>query len=161
MNLVIAAVLAASQTSIPTPHPALGQPSWIVATVHHSEWCPAGHVRLDLRTGQYVHVAGAQRHVCNDTLLERPVVAGTLRSEQLERLLAAFARVQVEKLEKPVCRDGGRPKEIIIGNGGTPLLVLTTGAETGWAPENLACWSDAANALHEALEDIFYRPQKR
>jgi hypothetical protein len=157
----LATLLAAVQPTAAVTTDAFGQPAWIFATIHHSEWCPSGNVRLDLRTGQFALTAGAARSVCDNIRLERPVVAGTLAKEELDRVLAGFQRVQAEGVEKPVCRDGGRPDEIIISNGGTPLLVLATGAETGWPPSDLTCWSDAANSLHDVLEDIFSRERKR
>jgi hypothetical protein len=89
---------------------------------------------------------------------------GTLRAERLEAVRAAYLRVLTEGLVKPVCRDGGRPEEIVISNGGTPVLVLTTGSETKSAPDSLTCWSEAASALSNALDRIFQsieRPQAR
>jgi hypothetical protein len=151
----LAALLAAIQPTPAATPDAFGQPAWIFATIHHSEWCPSGNVRLDLRTAQFALTAGAARRVCNNIRLERPVVTGTLEKEQLNRVLAGFQRVQAEGVEKSVCRNGGRPDEVIVSNGGTPLIVLATGAETGWSPSDLTCWTDAAHSLHNVLEDIF------
>ncbi len=158
MNLVLA-LLAASQ---PAPSAATpSEPAWLVATIHHSEWCPAGNVRLDLRTGQFALTPGAQRRVCQDESLERPVVMGRLDREQLGQVRAAFRRIDAEGWKQAVCRDGGQPENIVVSNGGTPLLVLTSGAGTGWAPEDLGCWSDAANSLHDLLEEVFRRDRNR
>ncbi len=161
MLSLFAILLAAGQPTSGNTAAALGEPAWIFSTIHHSEWCPAGNVRLDLRTGQFALTAGAARSVCDDIRLERPVIAGTLEKEQLDRVLAGFRRVQTEGVEKPICRDGGRPDEIIVSNGGTPLLVLATGAETGAPPSDLTCWSDAANFLYDVLQDVFGREHRR
>jgi hypothetical protein len=112
-------------------------------------------VRLDLRTGQYLFTARAPRRVCTDAGLERPARIGTLRAGRLEAVRTAYLRALSEGLEKPACRNGGRPEEIVVSNGGRPILVLATGSGTGSAPDNPACWSAAASALHDALDRIF------
>ena len=155
MLSLLAAIFAASQPA-PSGHIAvLGRTAWIVATVGHSEWCPPGNVRLDLRTGRYLFTARAPRRVCTDARLERPTRTGTLSAARLEAVRTAYFRALSEGLEKPVCRDGGRLEEIVISNGGTQVLVLATGSETGSAPDDLTCWSAAASALHDALDRIF------
>jgi hypothetical protein len=73
----------------------------------------------------------------------------------LGRLRAAFLRVMTEGFEDPACREGRKPEHIIISNGGTPILVMTTGSGSGSAPDDLGCWSEAATALHGALDDAF------
>jgi hypothetical protein len=62
---------------------------------------------------------------------------------------------RTEGMQNSECRSGGKPAELVISNGGTPLLALTTGRDVAWAPEDLSCWSEAAGALHEALDNVF------
>jgi hypothetical protein len=155
MLAFLAALLVAGQPAAPSSAAALGRTAWIFSTVGHSEWCPAGNVKLDLGTGRYAFTATAPRRTCNDAGLERPIRTGTLEPERLAAVRAAYLRARSDGLTNPACRDGGRPKDIVIDNGGTPVLVLTSGAETGSAPDDLSCWSEAAGALHDVLDDLF------
>ena len=165
-RLLIAAMLmtgapASAQTA---EGPAVGRTAWLFSTVGHSEWCPAGNVTVDLRTGRYSLTKRAARRVCGQPMLERPVTKGTLDGRRLTSVRAAYMRVLTDGLESEVCREGRRPDTIVISNGGTPTLLLVTGAFTATAPDNLACWSDAANTLHDVLDHIFaaedYRPAR-
>jgi len=67
----------------------------------------------------------------------------------------AYLRLLNEGFENDVCREGGNPETIIVNDGGTPILVLTTGSQTASAPDDLSCWSEAANALHDVLDRVF------
>lgn len=155
MLLVLAAFLLAGGPA-PSSNPVdLGGTAWIVSTIGHSEFCPAGNVRIDLRTGQYTFTTTAPRKVCNDTGLERPVSAGKLNGERLAAARAGYARAVAEGLIHQACREGRQPETLIVSNGGTPVLVLTTGRQTGSAPDDLSCWSQAASALHQVLDDLF------
>lgn len=66
-------------------------------------------------------------------------------------------RVLTEGLDEPDCHKpkGPGPQTIIISNGGTPIMVLTTGRATASAPDDLNCWSKAASALHDVLDEVF------
>ena len=151
--LLLAAALAAVQ---PVPPPALGRTAWIFSTVHHSEWCPAGNVRLDLRTGMFAVTPGAPRRLCHKPGLERPVSEGRLSGGTLMAVRAAYLQALGQGLDNPACRDGKRPQDyVVISNGGTPILVVTNGMGSLAAPDDLTCWSHAANALHETLEETF------
>jgi hypothetical protein len=156
------ALLAAAQP----PHraqlePALGRTAWVFATIGHSEWCPAGNVRLDLVTGRYELTGRAARRECGRRGLERPVVTARLGGARLAAIRAAYRRVFAEDLESLECREGKHPAAFVISNGGTPILVVATGALTLGAPDDLACWSDAANALHGALDETFRAAHQR
>ena len=155
MLSLIAALTALTQPAPEPPRPGLGRTAWIVATVHHSEWCPAGNVRLDLVTGRYQFTAGVPRPACTDRRIERPVVAGTLAGPRLAAVRAAFLRAVAEGVTTQTCLDGRRPEQLVITNGGVPVLLLTTGRATLSAPDELGCWTRAANALHQALERVF------
>ena len=157
MSISLAVLLAAAQPTEPAAPPALGRTAWIFGTISHSEWCPAAPVRLDLRSGRYELTLKARRPRCVDPRLERPVRTGTLDGSRLAALRSAYLRVFEEGLEKPICREGGRPEEIIVSNGGTPILVLATGWRTVSAGDDLSCWSEAASALHELLDETFDR----
>ena len=151
---LLAALLAASHSAADSKPPPLGRTAWIVATVEHSEWCPAGNVRLHLRTGRYSLTRRAPRQVCGGAI-ERPVTTGTLDPERLAAIQAAALRVVMEGFESPACENGEHPEDIIVSNGGTPTLVLTTGFATGSALDDLSCWSEAATALHDLLDETF------
>ncbi len=156
--MLLAAIMGGLQPSPipPVPNSAtLGRTAWIFSTIGHSEFCPPGNVTVDIRTGRYTVTLTAARRVCGDPLLQRPVRNGKLSPANLATLQAAYLRVLGQGLESKVCRDGGHPQEIIVDNGGTPLMALTTGQATGWPPEDIACWSEAATALHDLLDHIF------
>jgi hypothetical protein len=159
--LAFLAALAAAQPAPAPPAPAIGGTAWVFATIEHSEWCPAGNVRLDLRTGRYELTNGAPRRVCNDRNLERPVTRGRLPAPRLADLRAAWLRALNDGLEDPACRDGGRPPRIVIGAGSKPILVVTSGLQTVSPPENRGCWSEAANALHNLLDRQFRAERRR
>ena len=151
----LAALIAPVQPAqAPTPA-TLGRTAWIFSTVGHSEFCPAGNVSVDLRTGRYTLTQRAPRRVCDEVSLERPVKTGTLVGKPLARLRGAYLRVVTEGFESAACREGAARQEIVISNGGTPILVLTTGRGTGSAPDDLGCWNEATTALHDALDDTF------
>lgn len=154
MLTALAALLAAAQPA-PSASPTLGRTAWLVATVGHSEWCPPGNLRLDLRSGQYRFAARASRRRCGDPRLERPVRSGTLAAARLAAVRSAYLRVLREGLTRPACRNGGRPDQIVIDNGGTPVLLVATGAATASAPDQLGCWSEAARALSGLLDRLF------
>lgn len=127
----------------------------IFSTIDHSEWCPAGNVQLDLQSGVSTVTPGATRPACTDPRLERPAKTGKIDPVRRAEFRTAFHRAMDEGLVNPECRGRGRPTEIVVSNGGTPVLVLTTGAATISAPHDLACWSRAADDLHRLLEDEF------
>jgi hypothetical protein len=129
----------------------------IFATIGHSEWCPAGNVQINLRTGDYAITPRAPRAVCGDPKLVRPVQHGTLSAAELPALREAFERAIAQGLDG--CRVGERGW--VISNGGTPVFVLTYGAGTRAAPDDLGCWSAAANALYESIDRRFQSAHQR
>jgi hypothetical protein len=155
MIFMLAALLAAGQPAPSAPPPVLGRTAWIFGTVSQSEFCPAGNVRLDLRTGRYQFTEIAPQRTCHEPGLERPVRVGRLSGAPLEAARTAYLRALGDGLENPVCREGRRPDVIVVNNGGTPILILATGRFTVSPPDDLACWSEAASALHEELERLF------
>jgi hypothetical protein len=161
MLAFLTALAAAAQPAPAQPTPTIGRTAWVFSTIDNSEWCPAGNVRLDLRTGRYELTHGASRLVCGDRNLQRPVTSGTLAAPRLADLRAAYLRVLSEGLEDPVCRDGGRPARIVIGNGGKTILVVASGSRTVSPPENRSCWSEAATALHNQLGRQFRTERRR
>jgi hypothetical protein len=158
---ILIALAAAAQPAPAPPPPTIGRTAWIFSTIEHSEWCPAGNVRLDLRTGRYELTHGASRRICSDRNLQRPVASGTLTAPRLADLRAAYLRALNEGLEDPVCRDGGRPARIVISNGGNAILVVASGSRTVSPPENRSCWSEAANALRSLLDHQFRAERRR
>lgn len=152
MTWLLATLLLLGQSAGPVG------PATILATVDHSEWCPAGNVQLDLATGAYAFTATAGRPACLDPRLVRPVRRGRLAATDLAKIRLAYARAQSEGLDR--CQEG-KPEDIVISNGGTPVLVLTSGARTIAAPDAYSCWSEAAFALHDALEAPFEAGRRR
>jgi hypothetical protein len=152
LPLLLALIATAEPSGTAVP---LGQTAWIFSTIGHSEFCNPGHVRLDLQTGRYSLTARAPRRVCDKPGLERPVRNGTLGGKTLGALRLAYQRVLANGLESPACREGRRPKGIIIDNGGTPILLVATGRAVGSAPDDLTCWSEAATSFHDALDEAF------
>jgi len=152
---LLVAFMTASQADAVSKSAAIGRTAWIVATVGHSEWCPAGNVRLDLRTGLFAFTPRASRPVCEDKTLERPSTNGRLNVRALSAIRAAYLRAVAEGLKSAACRNGARPDTLVFSNGGTPVLIVTNGYATRSAPDDLSCWSDAANALHNRLDRTF------
>jgi hypothetical protein len=159
-SLLLAALLSAGQPASPADAAGLGRTAWVFATVEHSEWCPAGNVRLDLRTGRYALTHRAARLVCNKAGLERPVITGRLAGNRLAAARTAYRAAVEGGLTSPECRNGGRPKMIVITNAGPQMLVVATGRFTVAPPEDLSCWSEAAYALQRTLEEAFRPPAK-
>jgi hypothetical protein len=129
-----------------------GRTAIVFSTAGHSEWCPAGNVTLDLGTGRYTLTVTAPRRLCGRPDLERPIRTGRLDAAPLATIRSAYRLAAKEGLDG--C-DNGSPTTIIVSNGGTPVVVLTSGAGTMAAPDDLSCWSGSAHALHRALEDAF------
>lgn len=152
--MLLAAFAAAAQP-LPPPDPAIGRTAWILSTIERSEWCPEGHVRLDLRTGRYELASRLSRPVCNRPGIERPVRAGRLAANRLSQVRAAYLQVLREGLKGSQCLDGRRPETVILSNAGTPILVVAGDARTASAPDDESCWSEAAVALQNLLDDMF------
>lgn len=129
--------------------------AFVYATIQHSEWCPAGNVQLNLRTGEFILTERADRVNCHDLSIERQSRKGMLNQNDLQTFRDAFDLVRSEGLETSICRAGGKPDDIIVSNGGLPTLVVTTGAKTEHAPDRLECWSEAAKSLRVLLETTF------
>jgi hypothetical protein len=157
MPLIFAAALAAAQPTAERPQPTLGRTAWIFATIGHSEFCPPGNVRVDLRSGRYELTVRAPRRICDEPGLERPVQKGKLTGDGLARLRSAYLRVLAEGLADPNCHkpNGPGPYQIILTNAGTPIMVVATGRSIGSAPDDLNCWNRAATTLHDVLDDVF------
>jgi hypothetical protein len=127
----------------------------IFSTVGHSEWCPAGTAYVDLGTGRYSLMPRAERSVCHKAKLQRRVKQGMLTSAQLSAIRKAYEATQADGLTLQVCRNGGRPTDIVVSNGGRVTLVVSGGTRTEAAPEELGCWTQAAKGLHDTLERTF------
>lgn len=151
-------LLAFLVSAQPAPIPSSGWPESsgvILSTVGHSEWCPPGNVRLDLGTGRYLLAPHSRPDTCNAPHLQRPVRQGAVSRATLERLRAASLRLEAEGVLNPDCRAGRKPQNLVISNGGTPHLALSTVRGVTWSPDDLSCWSKAGMDLHQALERVF------
>ncbi|MEA3048480.1 MAG: hypothetical protein QOG84_316 [Sphingomonadales bacterium] len=156
---ILAATLAAAQPARPAS--GLGPTARVFATIGHSEFCPAGNVRLDILTGRNELTGRAARRECGRRGLERPVANARLDGGRLTAIRAAYRRALAEVPESPECREGKHPAAFVVSDGGTPILVVATGALTMGAPDDLSCWSAAANALGGALDDSFRDAHQR
>jgi hypothetical protein len=159
MLKLIAALMIAGQPMADQDLFAPGRTAAIFSTIGQSEWCPAGNVALDLVSGNYALTARVGRRACNDPELQRSVLKGQLEGEPLTAIRRAYRRAQTERLN--ACRNGAPPPQIIVDNGGRRVLVLNSGAATTAAPDELSCWTDAAHALHRALNEPFRSFHKR
>lgn len=157
LKLMLALVTAALMPPLPQVG-GKGQTARLFATVGMSEFCPHGNVSLDVTSGRYEFTPRAPRRICNDANLERPVYRGVLPHREVETIRAAYARVLSEGLGETGCNPEGA---MVVSNGGTPILVITTGAYSASAPDDAVCRSDAANALLDILEEIFASRQGR
>jgi hypothetical protein len=162
MLLLLATLLAAAPQSQPSAEPAdIRGTAWVFSTIAQSEWCPAGNVMLDLRTGGYTLTPRAPRSVCHRAGLDRPSTRGRLQGRSLEAVRVPYLQAMRDGLANPDCQPGKKPSKFVISNGGTPVMVLTTGQGTFSAPDELSCWSDAADALHRALDGAFPSARQR
>jgi hypothetical protein len=84
-----------------------------------------------------------------------PFSMGNLNRKNFSPFRRNTGKLLAEGLKRKICRDGGQPDEIVIANGGVPILVMATGGRTASAPDDLVCWSQAAEALETALDEAF------
>jgi hypothetical protein len=133
----------------------------VFATVGHSEWCPPGTVQLDLMTGRYTVTAPLTWRTCRRPPWARRTRTGVVPSLELIPLQVTYDMVTVEGLEHHQCRGRGRPEQIVVSNGRTPLMRLTDRGRTISAPNDRACWTGAASRLQCLLEAAFMPGDRR
>jgi len=129
----------------------------IFATIGHSEWCPAGNVQIDLRTGDYTLIPRAARSICNGLELVRPILRGKLEATRLAAIREAWEQARKSGLTS--CRRGESGG--VVSNAGTPIMVLTSGARTLAAPQEYGCWSLAGSALYRVIDNGFEAAHQR
>ena len=150
MLMSLLAMMMAGPTAASPDRFAPHRTAVVFSTIDNSEWCPAGHVQIDLVTGQYVATRGRLfGDGCDDPNLERPVTKGQVAGEDLALLQVAYVRAETDGLS--VCSPGVGPVSQRGSNGGPQILILITGAQVVAAPEELGCWSAAAKSLERAL----------
>ena len=145
--------------------PALAQrrnaaPVSIVASVGHSEWCRAGTVRLALGTGRYTVTAPPNWRACRRPPWPGLTRTSVLPAADLMTVRDAWERVEAEGLQRPNCRNGGRPETIYVSNGGARTLRVTLHRRVFLPPRDENCWSEAATQLHDVMERLF-NPRRR
>lgn len=150
--LILAASILIATPPAPDTSFRSGRTATVFSTIGHSEWCPAGNVTLNLVTGRYALTPTAPRRLCSQPDLERRVFTGRLDEAPLIAIRRAYRRAKEEGLD--ACLEG-TPVAPIISNGGTPTLVLTTGSRTIVTPSEHSCQSNAARALHDAVDEAF------
>lgn len=144
-TLMIAAAMGASPSRAADRE---ADPASVFATVGHSEWCPQGHVRLDLATGRYRVTAPWTWRTCRRPAFRSRIRTGLLPADQLAAVREAYRHALSQGLERRDCR-------VVINNGGTPVLRITRRGRTIAAPREEGCWSDPALGLHQVLERLF------
>jgi hypothetical protein len=127
----------------------------LVASVGHSEWCPPGTVQLDLMTGRYTVTAPRNWRTCRRPNWPRRTRTGVMTSLELVPIQVTFENATEGGLEHPLCRNGGHPEQIVISNGGTPVMRLTERGRTTAAPSDQTCWTGAASRLKCLLDAAF------
>ena len=138
-----------------------GAPVSIVASVGHSEWCRAGTVRLDLRSGRYTVQAPPTRRTCRTPTWPVAVRVGVLGDRDLTAVWTAWREAEASGLEDPACGRSAQGQRIVISNGGASILRVTRGRRTLAPPRDQGCWSEAARRLHSLLrEDFDPRPAR-
>ena len=148
-TLTIAATIAAGPARAAEGE---ADPASVYATVGHSEWCPQGHVRLDLGTGRYRVTAPRTWRTCRRPAFRSRIRTGLLPADQLAAVREAYRAAMSRGLERRDCR-------VVISNGGTPSLRITRRGQTVAAPANEGCWSEPALRLHQVLERLFDPPR--
>jgi hypothetical protein len=151
----VAAAVATAPIHAFAPEPGSSRSAWVFATVGHSEWCPPGTVRLHLGTGHYTLMAPRTWRTCRRPPFRSRVRTAALAADELADVRAAYHHALSEGLDNPACRNGGRPDEVVISNGGMPRLWLTNVERTASPPRDLTCWSEAARELHRVLDNAF------
>ena len=146
-------VLLSLQAGAAAQQPLPAVSATIFATVGQSEWCPPGTVFIDVLSGHYV-LMPAERRTCQLPGDRRALTEGTVSADQLRSIREAQLAAQSEGLELDPCPRG----RIVVSNGGPQVLIVTSREQTFVAPEQLGCWTPAANRLHDVLSEIFSPP---
>lgn len=151
----VVAAVAANPTRASARKPGPARPASVFATVGHSEWCPPGTVRLNLGSGRYTVTAARSWRTCRRPPYRSRVRTAVLVGYALMDVRIAYQDAVGLGLDNPACRNGRRPDEVVISNGGMPTLRLTRGGRTASPPNDLTCWSEAARHLHRVLDNAF------
>ena len=155
MTVAAALVLATSLSGTPATGRERPYQASLVASIGHSEWCPPGTVQLDLMSGRYIVTAPRTWRTCRRPAWDRRTRTGMLPSLDLVPLHVTYDMAMIGGLEHPLCRVGGRPEQIVISNGGRPVMRLTDRGRTTAAPDDRTCWTGAASRLQCLLEIAF------
>lgn len=100
------------------------------------------------------------RDTCTGLDVSNPVEQGKLNSGELQGLRSAYSDAQRVGLRARACVLGEN-REIMLSNAGPRVLALTGAAFSAVAPDNEACWTSEARALHSAVERVFKRSERR
>lgn len=120
----------------------------VFALFDHNEWCPGGSVYLDLRTGAFMLYPRVDRPACRNKEAPRSVEQGTLDLEELYQLREAATKAIDAGLRRDQCA-------FIISNGGPQNMVITAPGFSDATPDEIGCWSDQAEELHDELFRLF------
>ncbi len=129
----------------------------LISTIDHSEWGDPSRLRVDLDTGTYSIVYGTDYKPDSRGRSRGRPFSGKLNAESLDGLNAMVARTQESGLTDEECAATTRRERdrMIITNGGTPLIKLMLNGSKAASYEDLECWTDEANKLHNHLLDLF------
>jgi hypothetical protein len=128
-------------------------PAALFALMDKNEWCPAGSVYVDLRTGAFLLRPRLQRPACQDPKSQAPVERGRLDQASLLELRSASAKAREAGLARKICL-------LRLSNGGPEALTIFAPGLSATTPENEGCWSDEATALHDRLYRLFGQPRQ-
>jgi hypothetical protein len=147
-----AALLAAANAALADGVPARE----VTGTVDLSEWAEPGELTVNLDTGAFSFKPGVWTSSTAKGKLNGEPMAGVLDRGALRTLEKLVARAETDGLLDAQCAATEPAKRgvLIISTGGTPSLEVSTSAGRLRSHDDLACWTDAANALRSKLQAV-------
>ena len=149
--LPLAAAALLTSTSLPAQEQDVS--GAVFALLDKNEWCPAGSVYLDIRRGSFLLHPRRLTRECTDPRMDATVEQGRLTADKLRPLQAAFREARRAGLGRDECA-------LVVSNGGREVLAITGAGFYAITPEEEGCWSEAAEALHRALFEVFGEQRK-
>jgi len=124
----------------------------IETTIAHSEWGPYKALRLNMLTGEYELRSFSGKQADRSP---RSTKRGKLSAPALDRLRPAYKGVIRHGIVDAACSRDPQRNELIVGNGGVPLMTLRSSGHLYQAARSFQCWTPEAQALDTALNETF------